>query len=227
VLVARHTDALYRLSAELAARYGSTPRVLAADLADPAAPRAVFDALEGETPAILINNAGFGLRGAFRQADWAAQAGMIQVNLTALAHFTRLWLPGMCARGSGRILNVASTAAFVPGPFLAVYYATKAFVFSFSLAVAEELRGTGVTMTVLCPGPTRTNFGAVAGMANSRLFHGSVMGAAEVARIGYEAMLAGKPEVIAGARNRWTMWGTRFAPRSLLTRFTRRLNSPG
>jgi short-subunit dehydrogenase len=226
VLVARHTEALFRLSAELAARFGVNSRVLAADLAEPAAPQAVFDALEGETPAILINNAGFGWRGAFREADFAAQSGMIEVNVGALAHLTRLFLPGMCARASGRILNVASTAAFVPGPYMAVYYATKAFVFSFSLAVAEELKGSGVTMTVLCPGPTRTSFGAVAGLANSKLFQGPAMDAAEVARIGYQAMRAGKTEVIAGARNRWMMWGTRFAPRGILTRVTARLNSP-
>ena len=226
VLVARNREALGRLSADLAVSSGDSPRVLAADLADPAAPEAIFGALEGQTPAILINNAGFGLRGAFGDADWTAQANMIEVNVRALARLTRLFLPGMRARGSGRILNVASTAAFVPGPFMAVYYATKAFVFSFSLAVAEELKGSGVTMTVLCPGPTSTNFGAAAGMANSKLFQGPAMGAAEVARIGYAAMLAGKPEVIACARNRWSIWGTRFAPRSMLTRFTRRLNSP-
>lgn len=151
---------------------------------------------------------------------------MIEVNVGALVHLTRLFLPGMRERASGRILNVASTAAFVPGPFMAVYYATKAFVFSFSLAVAEELKGSGVTVTALCPGPTRTNFGEVAGLANSKLFQGAAMDAGEVARIGYRAMLAGKTEVIAGAGNRWMMWGTRFAPRSVLTRVARQLNSP-
>jgi len=226
VPVARGTEGLYRLSDELAARYGVNPRVVAADLADPTAPNAILDALEGEPPAILINNAGFGWRGAFAEADFDAQFDMIEVNVRALAHLTRLVLPGMRARSSGRILNVASTAAFVPGPFMAVYYASKAFVFSFSLAVAEELKGSGVTMTVLCPGPTRTNFGAVAGIANSRLFQGPAMDAAEVARIGYQAMLAGKTEVIAGARNRWMIWGTRFTPRGILTRLARRLNSP-
>ena len=206
VLVARGTEGLYRLSDELAARYGVNPRVVAADLADPTAPNAILDALEGEPPAILINNAGFGWRGAFAEADFDAQFDMIEVNVRALAHLTRLVLPGMRARSSGRILNVASTAAFVPGPFMAVYYASKAFVFSFSLAVAEELKGSGVTKTVL--------------------FQGPAMDAAEVARIGYQAMLAGKTEVIAGARNRWMIWGTRFTPRGILTRLARRLNSP-
>ena len=151
---------------------------------------------------------------------------MIQVNITSLAHLTKLYLPGMIARRRGRILNVASTAAFVPGPFMAMYYASKAMVFSFTLAIAAELEGAGITATALCPGPTATNFGEVAGNSGSKLFKGAAMSAAEVAREGFAAMMAGKPEVIAGTRNRWMIWGTRFAPRRMLAGITKRLNTP-
>ena len=144
--------------------------------------------------------------------------------MVALAHLTKLFLPEMIHRRSGRILNVASTAAFVPGPFMALYYASKAFVLSFSEALANEVQGTGVSVTVLCPGPTRTQFAQAAGIADSDLFHGSTMGAAEVARIGYRAMMAGKSSVIAGARNRWMIRGTRLVPRSFTAAEARKLN---
>jgi uncharacterized protein len=225
VLVARSVDKLEALGAGLARSHGVTARSLAADLADPAAPRAVFDAVEGRAPEILINNAGFGVRGAFAETDWEAEARLLQVNVGALAHLMKLFLPGMLARRSGRILNVASTAAYVPGPFMAMYYASKAFVLSLSEAVANEVRGSGVTVTVLCPGPTSTGFSSAAGISDSQLFHGPVMTAAEVARQGFQAMMAGKVEWIAGARNRWMMRGARLAPRTMLAEFTRGLNS--
>jgi short-subunit dehydrogenase len=132
----------------------------------------------------------------------------------------------MLARRSGKILNVASTAAYVPGPFMAVYYASKAFVLSFTEALAEELQGTGVTATALIPGPTATNFAATAGNANSRLFRsGAVMDAAAVARVGYEALQRGKRVVVAGLSNRLTVLSTRMAPRSMLAKITKGLNS--
>jgi short-subunit dehydrogenase len=223
ILVARQRAALEDLAFSLSQAHGIAARAVIADLADPAAARAVFDSAGAVD--LLINNAGFGLRGAYAETDWEAEARMIQVNVTALAHLTKLYLPGMIARRSGRILNVASTAAFVPGPFMAMYYATKAFVFSFSLAVANELRGTGVTLTVLCPGPTRTNFFETAGTADTNIIKGPSMSAASVAREGYGAMMAGKAEIIAGSRNRWMIWSTRLAPRRLLAGIARRLNS--
>jgi short-subunit dehydrogenase len=220
ILVARNLAALE----DVARQCGNQARVLPADLAEAAAPERIFEQLRGTSVEILINNAGFGLRGPFAETDWAAEARLAQVNMLALAHLSKLFLPGMLQRRSGRVLNVASTAAFVPGPFMAMYYASKAFVRSFSESLANEVQGTGVTVTVLCPGPTRTGFKAAAGMENTPLFHGPAMDAAEVARIGFHAMMAGKMEVIAGARNRWMMLGTCFAPRSLLAQFTRRLN---
>lgn len=224
VLVARGAARLAELADSLARTYGVAARPVAADLADPAAPAEIFAQVGGAPLDILINNAGFGVRGAYAETDWGTEARLLQVNVVALAHLTKLFLPGMLRRRAGRILNVASTAAYVPGPFMAMYYASKAFVLSFSEALANEVRGTGVSVTALCPGPTRTEFAQAAGIADSRLFHGPTMGAAEVAREGYWAMMAGKPSVIAGARNRWMMRGARLVPRDWLAGITRQLN---
>jgi short-subunit dehydrogenase len=225
ILVARNSESLENLARRLTRDYGVAARMIAADLADPSAPAAIFAATRGEAIEILINNAGFGLRGAFAETDWSIEASMIQVNVTALANLTKLFLPEMLRRGSGRILNVASTAAFVPGPFMSVYYATKAFVVSFSHAIANEIGGGGVTVTALCPGPTHTGFQRTAGAQNSNLFRKHVMTAEEVAREGYHAMLEGRAEIIAGARNRWMILGARLAPRTMLAALARRLNS--
>jgi short-subunit dehydrogenase len=228
VLLARSAARLAELAADLTKTHGVEARPLVADLADPAAPSRIFAQLGGQLRAkpieILINNAGFGVRGPYTETDWARESSLMQVNMVALAHLTKLFLPEMVRRRTGRILNVASTAAFVPGPFMALYYASKAFVLSFSEALAEELKGTGVTATVLCPGPTRTEFAQAAGIADSDLFKGPTMSAAEVARVGYDAMMAGKSSVIAGARNRWMIRGTRLVPRSFVAAQTRKIN---
>jgi short-subunit dehydrogenase len=149
---------------------------------------------------------------------------MIQVNVTSLVHLTRLFLPGMLKARRGGILNVASTAAFAPGPGMAVYYATKAFVLSFSEAVAEESAGSGVTICAVCPGATITNFAEAAQMSHSRLFRRSAMTAAEVARIGYEGFRAGRPVVVTGLRNRLMAASTRFAPRLVVRKVVKSLN---
>jgi hypothetical protein len=224
VLLARNASRLDQLAAELVKTYGVEARSLPADLADPSAPPAIFAQLSGTPVEILINNAGFGVRGPYAETDWARESGLMQVNMVALAHLTKLFLPEMIRRRTGRILNVASTAAFVPGPYMALYYASKAFVLSFSEALANEVQGTGVTVTVLCPGPTRTEFAQAEGIGDSDIFHGPTMGAAEVARIGYSAMMAGKSSVIAGARNRWMIRGTRLVPRSFVAAQARKLN---
>ena len=224
VLAARNAARLSALAAELAQAHGVQARPLVCDLADPAAPAAIFEQLRATPVEVLINNAGFGVRGAYTDTDWAREADLMQVNMVALAHLTKLFLPEMVRRRSGRILNVASTAAFVPGPFMALYYASKAFVLSFSEALSNEVKGTGVTVTVLCPGPTRTEFAEAAGIADSALFRGASMGAAEVARIGFDAMMAGKSSVIAGARNRWMVRGIGLAPRSFTAAAAAKLN---
>ena len=223
ILVARNAERLAELGDTLARAHGVTVRPLVADLADPAAPAEIGTEVRAPID-ILINNAGFGLRGAFAETDWAAESRLLQVNMTAVAHLCKLFLPGMLQRRSGRILNVASTAAFVPGPFMAMYYASKAFVMSFSESLANEVHGTGVTVTVLCPGPTRTGFAEAAGVADSHLFRGPVMEAEEVAREGYAGMMAGKTCVIAGSRNRWLMRAVKIAPRGMLAGRTRKLN---
>jgi len=148
---------------------------------------------------------------------------MIQLNVVALTELTKLLLPPMIARGAGRVLNVASTAAFQPGPLMAVYYATKAYVLSFSEAIAEELRGTGVTVTALCPGPTKTGFQAGAAMEDSKLVRGrDIMDSKTVARIGYAAMLEGKRVVIPGAMNKVLAQSVRFLPRATVARAVKR-----
>src|ERR1017187_8371803 len=224
VLVARNATRLAELAASLASTYGVKARPLVADLANPAAPPEIFAQMSGTPVDLLINNAGFGVRGAYTDTDWARESGLMQVNMVSVAHLTKLFLPEMVRRRSGRILNVASTAAFVPGPFMALYYASKAFVLSFSEALSNEVEGTGVSVTVLCPGPTRTEFADAAGIPDSNLFHGLTMGAAEVALVGYRAMMAGKSSVIAGARNRWMMRGVRLIPRGWVAATTRKLN---
>jgi short-subunit dehydrogenase len=230
VLVARSRDGLEKVGRELSQAYGIRHHVLPADLADPAAPRAILDAVQalGIEIDALVNNAGFGLMGSFVDVgrEPATELGreleMLQVNVVALTHLSKLFLPAMVTRGRGYVMNVASTAAFQPGPLMAVYYASKAYVLSFSEALSVELAGTGVTATALCPGATRTEFQAVANMEGSRLFRGGhVMTAAEVAETGYDAMLAGRSSVVTGAANRVMAAGTRFIPRRMAARLAK------
>lgn len=221
VLVARSAGTLEQIAAELSSRHGISATALPTDLSDPGAPRALYDLLaaRGVVVDILINNAGFGLLGRFDQSDERRLLEMIQVNVAALTELTRLFLPGMIQRNRGRIMNVASTAAFQPGPLMAVYYATKAYVLSLTEAIADELRDTNVTLTTLCPGPTRTNFGVVAHMLETHLAHTPfMMTSEEVARQGYAAMMRGKRTVVTGRFNRLGAFSTRLVPRRLATR---------
>ncbi len=218
VLTARREPELRSLAAEL------TPaacHVFPADFADPGSPRRLFDAIAsaGLAVDVLVNNAGFGDLGPFAEADPGKMLRMIQVNVTALTELTGLFLPGMLARGNGRILNVGSVAGFQPGPLMAVYYATKAYVNSFSEALWSELRGTGVTVTCLAPGPTRSEFAAAAGMEATKHFTvGSVADSRPVAEAGVRAMLRGKRLVVTGFRNKLLLFAERFAPRGLVIR---------
>lgn len=226
-LVARREDRLRQVGDALAASHGVRVVVVAADLADPSAPRAIVARLEAEGLAIdaLVNNAGYGVRGQFAETPERAELDMLQVNIGAIVHLTKLLLPGMLARGSGKILNVASTAAFVPGPLMAGYFASKAYLLSFSEALATETAGTGVTVTALCPGPTATGFADAAGIGRSRLFRGrNVQGVDEVARAGFEGLMAGQRVVIPGLRNRALVFSGRFAPRHVLASIAHRLN---
>ena len=216
-MVARHGEKLEQVSGEMRASGSPAATAIVADLAQRDSAEQVIQALGGIVPDVLINNAGFGLLGLFGESELNTQMDMIQVNVTALVELTHRLLPAMLKRRSGRILNVASTAAFQPGPLMAVYFATKAFVLHFSEAIAEETRGSGVTIMVLCPGATNTEFQGRAKMAETKLFKsGKVMSAAEVAKIGYGAMMKGKTLTIAGLSNRLGMESLRLAPRSLV-----------
>jgi hypothetical protein len=228
ILVARGQDRLAAIAQELEEEHGVQAGVLAADLADPATPAAIHGELEREGVAIdaLVNNAGFGLCGGFAELDERAQMEMLQVNVIALTQLTRLFLPAMLERGAGGILNVASTAAFQPGPFMAVYYASKAYVLSFSEALWSELEGTGVTVTALCPGPTATGFQSRAGIEKSRLVRSlRPMDAAGVAREGYKAFRGGRRVALPGFMNRLMAGAVGLVPGGLVLRAVRSLNS--
>ncbi len=224
ILVARDRRKLDEVAAEMRKLSGQEVRVIAADLATPSSSEQVFR--EAGTVDFLVNNAGFGLGGDFAHTDLATELNMIQVNVASLVTLTKLFLIPMSERKRGRILNVASTAAFQPGPLMAVYYASKAFVLSFTEAVAEELRGTGVTVTALCPGPTASEFHTRAKIENTKLIKGKMIGmmtAAKVAEAGYRGMLAGKVVVIPGFLNKLGVQSLRIGPRALVRRAARKL----
>jgi short-subunit dehydrogenase len=227
VLVARRRDKLDQLATELHQAYGVQTTVIAADLSDRTTPRRLYEELTqaGIEVEFLVNNAGFGTSGVFAERELAHQLDMIELNITALTHLTGLFLPAMIARGSGRILNIGSGAGFLPGPFMATYYASKAYVLSFTEALAEELRGTGVTATVLCPGPTATEFAQVAGVGSAALFRDAA-DAASVAQYGYRAMLAGKTIAIPGMTMKLAVQSLRMSPRAVTRALARQLNKP-
>jgi uncharacterized protein len=226
VLVARRRDRLEELSRELGSAHAVQAHVLDADLAAAASPRRVCDELaaRGLTIDFLVNNAGFGASGSFAAADIDRELGMVHVNVTALVELTQRILPGMLARRRGRILNIGSTAGFQPGPFMATYYASKAFVNSFSEALAYELEGSGVTATLSCPGATATEFAGHAGNAESLLFRMGAADSAGVAREAYQAMMSGQRLVIHGITNKIGVQALRVSPRAAVLGLTARLN---
>lgn len=223
VLVARSGDKLAQVAKELEAG-GVSAKAVPLDLTDPPAPKFLFDQLqrEGVTIDMLVNNAGFGAYGEFAEMSETEILGQISLNITALTQLTRLFLPVMLSGRNGRVMNVASTAGFQPGPLMAVYYATKAYVISFSEAIANELQNSGVTVTCFCPGATETGFAKRAGNETSRLFRKfGAMGADKVALDGYRAMMEGRPLAISGAQNWLVAQSTRFAPRKMVTAVSR------
>lgn len=226
VLVARSQERLERIAAGLAEEFGVAATALPADLTDPAAPLDIFLALAERKVSIdvLVNDAGLGVYGFFADTPLEKELAMIQVNITALTHLSKLVLPVMLERRRGRILNVASTGAFQAGPLVAVYYATKAYVLSFSEALANETAGTGVTVTALCPGPTLTEFQRSTGLDPARLARSPfAMDAASVARAGYEGMMRGKRVVVPGATNRTLVQALRVTPRRIAAAVARRI----
>ncbi len=230
VLVARSEDKLKQLAVDLENNQGITAKVIAQDLATPTAPDELYQTLqnEGVTIDILINNAGFATYGHFVELDLQRELQMMQLNMMTLTHLTGLFGRAMVARKRGKILNVASTAAFQPGPLMAVYYATKAYVLSFSEALANELQGTGVTVTALCPGPTESGFQARASMEDSKLVSGGgLMTSDEVAEVGYQGLMTNKTVVIPGFKNRMLALTPRFLPRNLVTQTVRTMQERG
>ncbi len=225
VLVARSADKLAQLATELEKAYQIRATVVATDLSQPCGPEQVFATTQkaGITVDVLVNNAGFGQFGFYVDTDLQEELQQIQLNIASLTHLTKLYVRPMVERRHGRVLNVASTAAFQPGPLMAVYYATKAYVLSFSEALSNELQGTGVTVTCLCPGPTTTEFHKRAAMDLSNMMKAPFMDAKTVAEIGYRAMLKGKSTVIAGRMNWLVAQSTRFAPRTWAAAIARKI----
>lgn len=227
VLVARSVEKMEALGRELGAKYGITTHVIGQDLTAPDAVSRIIAAVQQKNLTItqLINNAGFGAFGLFHTTDYVQERDLLQVNVDVLTELTKALLPGMVQRKFGRILNVASTAAFQPGPLMAVYYASKAYVLSFSIALQEEVRGTGVTVSCLCPGPTRTHFQATANMQKSPLF-ARAMDPLPVAQAGYRGMQLGTTVIVPGTFNRIGTWLAKFAPRSWAARIARFAQTP-
>lgn len=223
VLVARSEGKLREVAAELQAQHGIRAIVIASDLSQPGAPQAIFDQLQaaGVAVDVLVNNAGFANYGAFTEIETAKDLELLHLNIVALTHLCKLFLKPMLARGSGHILNVASTAAFLPGPLMAAYYASKAYVLSLSEALAEELVGTAVTVTALCPGPTESGFQKRAAMEDSKLVQGGLMDVEVVVEQGYQAMLRGQRVVVPGMMNKLTALLPRFLPRQMATRMVK------
>lgn len=227
VLVARRRDRLEELAAELEhGGSGIRAHVLPADLTDRDAPVQVHDHLQANGIEIefLVNNAGFGTNGPFAELDAQRELDQVAVNIGALTHLTRLFLPAMIARGRGRILNVGSAAGFQAGPYMATYYASKAYVIHFSEALAYELADTGVTVTVSCPGPVATEFGDISGNGTSNLFAGHVASSEGITREAYQAMMKGKRMIVHTVRRRIMMQSLRLSPRRLVHAVTARLN---
>lgn len=225
ILVARDLSALEKNAKALREEFAVEVLCYAIDLTKATSAEELFAWLTSHSIHldVLINNAGFGLYGAFSTTDLASETDMIALNITSLTQLTKLALTGMHKNKRGHIINVASTAAFEPGPFMSVYFATKAYVLSFSEALAEELSGSGIAVTTLCPGPTATNFEKAAAAESTSLFKGKLMTAKEVAHIAYAGIKKKQRIIITGFSNKLMVLATRFAPRTLLTKVMRRM----
>lgn len=226
VLVARRKEKLEQLAYDLREVHGVSAHVIACDLGQPNAARELFDKTQELDLVIdyLVNNAGIGQYGSFAESDEAQLMTLLNLNICALTQLTRLYLPNMIARNKGRILNVGSTAGFQPGPHMAIYYASKAYVYSFTEALVEELRGTKITVTNLAPGATNTEFQSTAEMEKSMLFAAGAATAQSVAKAGYKGMMKGKSLVVPGLRNQLLRASIPFIPREVVRRAVGRLN---
>jgi uncharacterized protein len=226
ILVSRNLIELSRLKSELNEKYKIYVEEIEKDLSVPGAARQIFDEVKNLNFDVdyLVNNAGFGDYGLFHKSDWDKQERMINVNMLALTQLTHLFLPYMIKKKSGKILNVASTAAFQPGPLMSVYYASKAYVLSFSEAIADELKGTGITITTLCPGPTKSGFQKTANMERANLVRGNLPTPKKVAEYGFAAMMKGKRVAIEGLKNKELIFLSRMATRKMVIKTVRKMN---
>jgi uncharacterized protein len=226
VLVDRAKEKLEEIAIEFQDKFGISVKPIVKDLSKTTSPEEIFQEVEQANIKVdvLVNNAGFGTYGLFNDTNLTDELEMLQVNLVCTTHLTKLFLKNMVQQGEGKILNVSSAAAFQPGPLMAVYFATKAYVLSFSEALANELDGTGVTVTVLCPGTTQSAFHQRTGMADSKLVKGKrMMDASTVADIGYRGLMQGKTIVIPGLINKIMAKSIRFIPRKLVTKIVRNM----
>ena len=226
VIVARREEMLNKIADQIKTDFGVKVIVIPKDLTEKDAPQEIYDQLADTSTeiGIVVNNAGFGAVGEFTELDHERQMNMLNLNINALVSLTRLFLPDMIERNHGGILNVGSLAGFQPGPYASIYYATKAFVLSFTEGLKEELKGTDIKITCLAPGPTNTEFGEVSGLDKSFLFKFGTMGAREVAKQGYKGFKSGKTIVIPGFTNQLLPFLVRISPRFLVRKITASLN---
>lgn len=228
VLIARSESKLIEVADELSHKFGISVRYIIKDLSIPGSPAEILQELQQAAIQVdvLVNNAGFATYGFFSDTNLNVELQMMQLNMVTLTHLTKLLLPGMIQRHQGKILNVSSTAAFQPGPMMAVYYATKAYVLSFSEAIANELQGSGVTVTALCPGPTASGFQKRAAMEQSKLISGQqMMDAATVAQIGYAGLMKNQTIVVPGLKHKLLVFSVRFLPRNLVTQIVKNMQA--
>lgn len=219
ILVAKDKHKLSDAEAELKAS-GYFVKTISKDLSDPHSPSQIYEQLQNEniTIDVLVNNAGFAVYGQFAETHIEQELSLLQVNILALTQLTKLFLPEMIKRGEGKILNVASTAGFAPGPLMAVYYASKAYVLSFSQALSEEFAESGVNITALCPGPTDTRFVTRGKLQDSKLFQGRKMSARFVAEKAFDGLMRNKAVVIPGFKDKLMIQALRLAPRGLVVK---------
>jgi short-subunit dehydrogenase len=230
VLVDKRGEKLNEIAHEFEKEYGIFVKTIVIDLSSATSAEEIFTILQKESIKvdILINNAGFGSYGFFHETDLITEQQMLQVNVMCITSLTKLFLKDMVKQGYGKILNVASTAAFQSGPLMAVYFATKAYVLSFSEAIANELEGTGVTVTALCPGPTSSGFQYTTGMQNAKAASSwRLMDPTTVAKIGYDGLMANKTVVIPGFTNKLLATAARFADKKLVTKIVRNIHQAG
>ncbi|MGD6818077.1 SDR family NAD(P)-dependent oxidoreductase [Metabacillus sp. 84] len=225
VLSARNEQKLYEIKQSFEKEYNAQVIIHPADLSKPEEISQLGEVLKSREIHVsyLINNAGFGLYGEFLDTDLQDELNMIDLNIRSLTHLTKMFLPGMAEKNKGGILNVASIAAFQPGPLMAVYYATKAYVLSFTEALENELNKTNIHISALCPGPTETGFFERAELENSKLFKNGVMPADQVAKIGFDGWMNGKTVIIPGIQNKLLVGSVRFMPRKMVTSVVRKV----